>query len=57
MPVQSCTEEGKPGYKYGESGKCYTYTAGNETAKKAAKLKAIRQGVAESYSTGKKFEG
>ncbi len=57
MPVQSCSEEGKPGYKYGEEGKCYTYPAGDKASQKAAKLKAIRQGVAISKQTGEKFDG
>lgn len=46
MPVKSCNKDGKPGYKWGDSGKCYTYTPGNEQSKKAAKEKAIKQGQA-----------
>ena len=46
MPVHDCTENGKPGYRWGEAGKCYTYTAGNESSRKNAKRKAILQGVA-----------
>lgn len=46
MPVVSCTEDGKPGYKWGEGGHCYTYTAGNEASRKAAKRKAHIQGAA-----------
>lgn len=37
MPVKSCTSNGKKGYKYGDSGKCYT---GPD-----AKAKAKKQGV------------
>ena len=53
MPVKSCTTNGKPGFQWGNSGKCYPYTPGNEASMKAAKKKAIAQGVAAGYQTGK----
>jgi hypothetical protein len=46
MPVQRCNLGGKIGYKYGEGGKCYTYTAGDEAGRKRAKHKAALQGAA-----------
>ena len=46
MPVERCTRNGKPGYRYGKSGRCYTYTAGNEASRKEAKRKAHLQGAA-----------
>jgi len=46
MPVQRCNEGGKPGYKYGESGKCYTYTPGDKASRDAARQKAEKQGAA-----------
>lgn len=46
MPVQKCRSKGKLGYKYGKSGKCYTYTSGNERSRKAAKRRAYLQGIA-----------
>jgi len=46
MPIQKCTSGGKPGYQYGESGHCYTYTPGNEESRKKAKQKSIKQGLA-----------
>jgi len=46
MPIQSCSNEGKPGYKWGEQGSCYTYTAGDESSIKEAKKKAQIQGIA-----------
>lgn len=52
MPVMSCNEKGKPGYKYGESGKCYTYSEGDEEGRKRAKQKAYIQGAAISARTG-----
>ena len=38
MPVKRCTKNGKPGWKYGSSGRCYTG--------KDAKQKAHVQGYA-----------
>jgi len=46
MPVQKCQREGKPGYKWGEEGKCYIYTPNNEEEREQAKQKAINQGIA-----------
>lgn len=43
MPIQSCQLNNKPGFKWGESGKCYTYTAGDESSKRRAKAKAEKQ--------------
>ncbi len=56
MPLMKCREDDKPGWKYGDSGACYTYTAGNEKSEAAAKLKAIKQGTAISRESGEKFE-
>lgn len=38
MPVKKCSKDGKSGYKYGDSGKCYTG--------RSAKSRAKRQGRA-----------
>lgn len=46
MPVQECQENNKPGYKWGDAGKCYTYDPNNETSKKEARKKANIQGIA-----------
>ena len=46
MPVQRCRENGKPGFKFGESGKCYTYIAGDKASKERARAKAEKQGRA-----------
>lgn len=46
MPVKSCQDNGKPGFKCGDRGKCYTYTPGNEAGRKSAKKKAIAQCIA-----------
>jgi hypothetical protein len=54
MPIQSCSKNGDPGYKYGEGGACYTYIAGNKASRDAAYSKAVRQGQAIKSSQGKK---
>lgn len=54
MPVKRCRLDNKPGWKYGDDGKCYTYTAGNEKSEAAARLKASKQGVAIRMRGGKK---
>ena len=46
MPIKSCQENGKPGFKYGDSGKCYTYEKGNEASRLAAIAKAQKQAAA-----------
>lgn len=52
MPVVVCTREGRPGYKYGQKGYCYTYTRGDEKGRKKAKQKAYLQGAAIEANTG-----
>jgi len=52
MPVTRCRLGGKPGYKFGSQGKCYTYTAGNAEERTAAKAAAERQGAAIGYYAG-----
>lgn len=54
MPIQSCTINNKPGFKYGESGACYPYTSGNASSRARARNKARNQGIAEIIS-GYKF--
>ena len=46
MPVQKCQSAGKPGYKWGKAGKCYTYEPGNTAQRKEAKRRAYIQGYA-----------
>lgn len=50
-----CKENGKPGFKYGEEGKCYTYPPGSESGRNSAKRKAIMQGSAIAESTDEKL--
>jgi hypothetical protein len=46
MPVQECREQGKPGYRWGQQGKCYTYTPGNLRERAEARMRAESQGYA-----------
>lgn len=46
MPIQRCKENGKPGFKWGEQGKCYTYDPSSESSAGKAKQKAALQAVA-----------
>lgn len=43
MPIKRCQKDGKPGFKFGTSGKCFTYTAGNAASRERAKKKAQAQ--------------
>jgi hypothetical protein len=53
MPVHRTTENGKPAYQYGQEGKKYTYTAGNEESRRRAREKAEKQGRAIKSSQNK----
>ncbi len=43
--MKKCSVDGKPGYKWGDRGHCYTYKSGDEASEKAAKKKAFNQGI------------
>jgi hypothetical protein len=46
IPIKECSEDGKNGFKWGDSGKCYLHDE-SEAGMKAAKEKAVKQGLAE----------
>ena len=46
MPVKQCQDNGKPGFKWGDAGKCYTYSPYNEGSRRNANKQAIAQGLA-----------
>jgi len=46
MPVVKCQRDGKPGWKWGDAGHCYTYTEGDTEGSDEAKAKAHKQGAA-----------
>lgn len=53
MPVKRVQKDGKPGYRYGTTGKVYTYTPGNKASRAAALQKAVNQALAIARRTGK----
>jgi hypothetical protein len=52
MPIQKCQRNDKPGYKWGEEGKCYTYEPGDEASRERAYQKALQQARAIKASGG-----
>lgn len=46
MSVQKTTKDEKPAYKFGKSGKAYTYKAGDKASRERAKARALKQGRA-----------
>jgi hypothetical protein len=57
MPVNPCSENGKSGFKWGDSGKCYLYERGNAESMGEAKRKATIQGLATGeYENTKSFD-
>jgi len=51
MPVERCSEDGRPGFRFGDSGKCYTYTEGDTPGMRNARDKARAQERA-AYASG-----
>lgn len=46
MPVQRYVLDGRPGFKWGERGTCYTYAPNNDAGREHAREKAEQQGHA-----------
>ena len=46
MPVERATVDGQSGYRWGQAGTVYTYTAGSASSRARAYASAARQGVA-----------
>ncbi len=46
MPLQRCETDGRPGWKWGDAGTCYPYTAGDEESEAEARRKAMAQAAA-----------
>lgn len=51
MPIVSCELDGRPGFRWGGSGKCYTYSEGDRESMRIARARASAQGQA-AYSAG-----
>lgn len=56
MPVKECQLNGKPGFKWGDVGHCYTYEPGSQMSMALAKEKAEEQGRAIEASQGKEHK-
>lgn len=54
MPIKRCESDGKPGWKWGDMGKCYTYDPDSLSESKAARKKALKQGIATGEILEKK---
>ena len=54
MPIKPCQSGGNPGFKWGDSGKCYTYKSGDESSREAARQKALKQGQAIEASKARR---
>lgn len=52
MPIMRCQLKGKPGFKYGVTGKCYTYKKNDKRSMAAARARARSQGQAIEKSKG-----
>ena len=52
-PIMSCQIDGKPGFKYGDQGKCYPFDSDSPESKVAARKKAAAQGVAIEIRRGR----
>lgn len=52
MPVQACQTEGKPGFKWGEQGKCFLYERNDPESKERARARAAAQGQAIKAAGG-----
>ena len=46
MPIQPCSDGSNPGFKWGDSGKCYIYTPNDDKSRIEARKKALAQGIA-----------
>ncbi len=53
MGPKSCRSKGKPGFKWCDTGECYTYKPGSKSARARARDRAEKQGVAIMISQGK----
>lgn len=43
MPLKRCQSNGRPGWKWGDRGKCYTYRKGDKAGSARARRKALQQ--------------
>jgi hypothetical protein len=56
MPVNRCrSKDGRPGYRWGDRGPCYPFTAGNPVSRKQAYAKVRRFAYAVSPREAKAY--
>ena len=53
MPVQTCQSNNRPGFKFGPSGKCFTYRSNDASGRAQARARAEVQGRAIRAAGGK----
>lgn len=53
MPISKCSENGKPGFQWGNHGRCYTYDPKDKSSRHKAHAKAFAQAYA-AYKGGYK---
>src|SRR5436190_24133833 len=56
MPIEACTLNGKPGWRWGKQGRCYTYRPNSEASSNEAKRRAHVQGYAIEQNGGRSVE-
>ena len=56
MPVQPTSQDGRPGYRWGEHGHIYTYRPGDERGRRRARALAARQGAAVSAADARPWK-
>ena len=49
MPVEECSQDGKPGFRWGNSGACYPYSPNDPASRARARAKAAAQGQAIAF--------
>ena len=53
MPIERCQAGGRPGFKFGPQGKCFTYLPGDKSGMAVARNRAEAQGRAINAAGGK----
>ena len=48
MPIQTCTKDGKSGFKYGDSGTCYTGPNAKKRANRQGRATKAREDTSNS---------
>lgn len=57
MPIKVCRTDNKPGFQWGNKGKCFTYTANNDSSRERARNRAAAQGRAIAAQGSEKKKG